>query len=878
MIEELAQRTNAALARWVGLVCRQAWLVVLLAVVVTGLAATYTARTFTINTDTRDMISSEVEFRRNDDAFAAAFPQFEDLIVVVIDGPNAEAAEAAADRLASALAERPDLFTELRRPGGEAFFRENAFLFLDLDALTDLADRLAGAEPLLGALSQDMSLRGLFTVLSQAVTGAAALEDTAPLPQVLKAIAAESDATLEGRPGALSWRSLLAADPSLVSPRSFVTARPTLDHSSLKPAEQPIAELRRLATALEIGEAQGLRLRLTGPAALDHEEFESVEIGGATAGLISLCAVAVLLILGLRSISLVFATITTLLFGLTWTAAFAMAAIGHLNIISVAFAVLFVGLGVDFGIHFALRAREALGETGGETGGKAAALERAAASVGGALALSAFCAAAGFFAFLPTSYKGLAELGLISGSGMFIALFINLTLLPALMKLLPLPKVAAAAAPQVGGPIERLVLRHGRLVIVAALLTALAGVAAAPFTHFDFNPLNLKDPKSESVATLLELTRDPDSSPYGIEILAPDLAAAGEVAGRLDVLPEVSRSLTLSGFVPEDQDAKLEVIDEIAVFMGPALTPGTPAPAPDAGASAEALEAFRRDLAGLRESGTSDPELAAALDRLSAALGGVAAGLGEDREGLLRLEERLLRNLPKALDDLGTALGAQAVGLDDLPEALRRDWITSDGRARVEVKPQGGLAENDQLRGFAEAVLAVEPSATGTPVVITEAGKAVVLAFYEASGLALIGILVLLAVALRRLKDAALVLAPLALAAAITTAASVAFGLPFNFANVIVLPLLLGLGVASGIHLVMRRRYEKDQSKLLRTSTSRAVMFSALTTIASFGSLAVSGHPGMTSMGQLLTIAISSTLICTLIVLPSLMTPRRAPS
>ncbi|MCG8593775.1 MAG: MMPL family transporter [Kiloniellales bacterium] len=870
MIEKLAQRTNAALAGWVGLVCRQAWLVVLLAAVMTGVAATYTARTFTINTDTRDMISSEVAFRQNDDAFDAAFPQYEDLIVAVIDGPSAEAAETAADRLAEALAARPELFTELRRPGGEAFFRENAFLFLDFEALTDLADRLAGAEPLLGALNQDMSLRGLFAVLSQALGEAVALEDTGPLPKVLTAVAEESEATARGQAGELSWRSLLAADPSLVSTRAFVTAQPTLDHSSLKPAERPIAELRRLAETLEIDEAQGLRLRLTGPAALDHEEFESVEIGGATAGLVSLCAVAVLLILGLRSVSLVFATITTLLFGLTWTAAFAMAAIGHLNIISVAFAVLFVGLGVDFGIHFALRAREAQGETGD----KAAALERAAASVGGALALSALCAATGFFAFLPTDYKGLAELGLISGSGMFIALFINLTLLPALMTLLPLPKDAATARRQSAGPIERLVLRHGRSVILAAVLAALAGVAAAPFTRFDFNPLNLKDPESESVATLLELTRDPDSSPYGIDVLARDLAAAAEIAGRLDTLPEVSHSLTLASFVPEDQEAKLGVIDEMALFMGPALVPAPPTPALDAEARAAAVEAFRRDLAGLRASGAADAALGAALDRLAIALDGVAAKAADDAGALGRLESRLLRNLPTALDDLRTALGAQAFGLDDLPTALRRDWVTEDGRARIEVKPQGGLVDNEQLRRFAEAVLAVEPAASGTPVVITEAGKAVVLAFYEASALALIGILVLLALALRQLKDAALVLAPLALAAAITTAASVVFGLAFNFANVIVLPLLLGLGVASGIHLVMRRRYESDQNKLLRTSTSRAVMFSALTTIASFGSLAVSGHPGMTSMGQLLTIAISSTLICTLIVLPSLMTRR----
>lgn len=871
MIERLAREIPAALSEWVGLVCRWAWLVVLLAVVLTGLAATYTARTFTINTDTRDMISSEVEFRRNDDLFAAAFPQYEDLIVAVIDGTSAEAAEAAAERLASAMAAHPDLFTELRQPGGEAFFRENAFLFLDREALADLADRLAGAEPLLGALNQDMTLRGLFTLLSQALGEAATLEDSGPLPRLLSEIAAQSDAVAEGEPDALSWRSLLAADPALATTRSFVTTRPVLDHSSLKPAERPISELRRLAESLEIGEAQGLRLRLTGPAALEHEDFEGVEIGGATSGMISLCAVAILLILGLRSISLVFATITTLLIGLIWTAAFAMLAIGHLNIISVAFAVLFVGLGVDFGIHFALRAREALGETGDKT----AALEQAGASVGGALALSALCAAVGFFAFLPTNYKGLAELGLISGTGMFIALFVNLTLLPALMRLLPLPKDAASQARQFGGPIERLVLRHGRAIIVLAVLTAVAGFVAAPFTHFDFNPLNLKDDETESVATLLELTRDPESSPYGIDILAPDLATAETVAGRLDALPEVGHSRTLSSFVPEDQGAKLEVIDEIALFMGPALAPAPPA-ALDAEARARVMEEFRKGLTGLGEAGISDAALAESLRKLETALDRLDTASGDSQKDLLRLEERLLRYLPKSLDDLRTALGAQPIRLDDLPEALRRDWITDEGQARISVRPQGGLAENSELRRFAEAVRAVEPAASGTPVVITEAGKAVVRAFYEASGLALIGILVLLAVALRRVKDAALVLAPLALAAAITTAASVAFGLAFNFANVIVLPLLLGLGVASGIHLVMRRRYEADKSKLLRTSTSRAVMFSALTTIASFGSLAASGHPGMTSMGQLLTIAISSTLICTLIVLPSLMTGRRA--
>ena len=171
--------------------------------------------------------------------------------------------------------------------------------------------------------------------------------------------------------------------------------------------------------------------------------------------------------------------------------------------------------------------------------------------------------------------------------------------------------------------------------------------------------------------------------------------------------------------------------------------------------------------------------------------------------------------------------------------------------------------------------MAIDPTASGVPVVITEAGRAVVAAFQRASAIALALVLLLLSIVLRRIDDIVLVLIPLGLALATTTAISVLLDLAFNFANVIVLPLLFGLGVASGIHLVIRRRKEAPDHNLLRSSTSRAVMFSALTTIASFGSLIVSGHPGMRSMGQLLTIAITSTLLCTLIVLPSLMNSRR---
>jgi hypothetical protein len=233
------------------------------------------------------------------------------------------------------------------------------------------------------------------------------------------------------------------------------------------------------------------------------------------------------------------------------------------------------------------------------------------------------------------------------------------------------------------------------------------------------------------------------------------------------------------------------------------------------------------------------------------------------------LEARLVATLPDLLSRLRQALEAGPVTLADLPQSLRARWVNPAGQARVVGAPAEPLTDNEALAAFARAVLAVEPRATGTPIIVTEAGDAVIGAFQQASWLALGLITLLLAVVLRRLRDILLVLAPLALAVLYTAASAVILGLSLNFANVIVLPLLLGLGVSGAIHVVMRWREEAEPGRMALTSTPRAVLFSALTTIASFGSLAVSRHLGLASMGLLLTIAILCSLVCTLVVLPS---------
>ena len=590
---------------------------------------------------------------------------------------------------------------------------------------------------------------------------------------------------------------------------------------------------------------------------LEDEEFESVAAGTLTASLVTTAAVALLLFWGLRSWRLIVATLLTLTVGLLVTAAFTALAIGRLNLISVAFAVLFVGLGVDFGIHVVLRYQEQIRRGTRQV----PAIERATQNVAGALTLSALCAALGFLAFVPTAYLGLAELGIISAFGMLVAWLASLTLLPALLCLMPLKEPPPIAPRGVLLPIER----HGRTILAVAGAAGLASLLALPQLAFDFDPLNLKDPQAESVVTFHLLKEDAETSPYVIEILAPSPEQAETVAGALEALRPVGGVMTVQSFVPEAQDEKLDLIDSLAWIVGPLLQSGGTASL-DPEQRDEALARLRATLAdavGSEDAAARNPGTAAladALARLPGAPGGQAAAA--------EMEARLMGLLPVLLEDLRLALAADRVSLGDLPPGLRDQWLTEDGRARIQVRPAWQIDGNEELRAFAEAVLAEVPHATGMPIVVLEGGDAVVRAFVQASALSLVLISALLALVLRNVRDIVLVLAPIVLAILLTAASAVVLGLSLNFANVIVLPLLLGLGVSGSIHVVMRQRQHGD---IVGTSTPRAVVFSGLTTIASFGALALSDHLGLASMGLLLTIAILWSLVCTLVVLPAML-------
>lgn len=863
-------------SRWVDFSRRNALWVVLASAVVAALLFRYTVANLGINTDTADMISDKLPWRQHFIDYREAFPQFTNNMIVVIESGTPELLRDAHNRLTAALAADPS-FGHVFSPGAGEFFERNGLLFLDLEDLEELADSLAEMQPFLGTLARNPTLTGFTGLFSRAVE-ATEQGQVVEFGPALSGFERAFDAARDDQYEPMSWQGLLASQrPDVDDTRRIILLKPRLDFDAFQPAHRAVGRVRDLAGELGLSDTSGVRVRLTGPVALQHEELSSVRKGATVAGLLALIMVSIILLVALRSWQLIVASVVTLIVGLIGTAAFAAAAVGDLNLISVAFAVLYIGLGIDFAIHFSLRYRELV--LSGED--HASALRSAAGDVGASLVLCALTTSVGFFAFFPTEFVGVSELGLISGVGMYISLFTTITLLPAILTLVPLrtPRKPKPISDTRSIPSYR---AHSRAIRIGALVVGIGSIALAPGLRFDSNPLNLRDPKAESVATFRDLLRDVRSSPLTLSVLAQDLNEARMLARRLGAADSVDRAMTLENFIPELQEDKLFVIEDMSLLVGADLAVVERAPRiPDPD---EQLAAVDRLIASLDRlaivSVPSDTDKVRALRSSAIEFRNfIGESPPETRAARLRLLERnLVGVLPLALDSLRLALEAQPLEMRDLPASLTERWRSADARYRVEVFPAEDLSEDQAQQRFVRQVREIVPATTGLPVVNVEAGGAVVRSFRQAIVTALVLILALLLVLLRNWRDPLLVITPVVLAALLTAAAAVLLRMPINFANIIALPLLLGVGVDNGIHIVHRYRSALPAgADLLHTSTARAVVFSGLTTIFSFGNLAISPHVGMASMGRLLTIGMVFTLFCTLVVLPAILDGGKKP-
>ena len=658
--------------------------------------------------------------------------------------------------------------------------------------------------------------------------------------------------------------------------RQIIIVKPRLDFSMMQPAEPSIKEVRQLVKNLGITPENGLTARFTGLLALEYEELQSVKKGGIQAAVLSLSMAVIALWFAFRSVRLVIATFLALIAGLILTAGFATLAVGQLNMITVAFGVLYIGLGVDFAIHLGLRYRELYQPQSGST----AALRGAAFDIGPSLLLCSITTAVGFFSFIPTDYLGVSELGIISGSGMFISLIVTLTLLPALLSIWPfhLTRRPGRDLPK-GAPLFliHLPLSYPSAIRWFAAITALGASVLLPWVHFDYDPLNLRDTESESVRTFNDLLVHSKTPPRSITVLAKS-DTADQMIMRLKRLGQVDKVMSIDSFIPDGQDEKLAAIEDLQTILGPELESSDLDSAPSSAEQLQALRHFESRLNAMLQSGQQPAWLdqAASVNNSLALLMQFLSAQPEvtQEQSIEKLEGGLLESFPESLDVLKTSLSAGTVGINDLPIGIRDRWITKSGMHRIEVYPEEDIGEGDALRRFVEDVQTVAINATGPPVVAFESGQAVVGAFQQAFIGAWLVISIVLISLLRRLSDATYVIIPLLWAGLITGASTVLLDIPFNFANIIALPLLLGIGVDNGIHVVHRIRSNKQTyAELLESSTARGIYYSAITTIVSFLSLSFSAHPGTASMGLILTVGVLLTLVGTLIILPAILAP-----
>ncbi|MGH7121355.1 MAG: MMPL family transporter, partial [Acetobacteraceae bacterium] len=549
---------------------RYAW-TVMLAGILFGLGAGfYASRHLGVNTNTDEMFSASLPWRQREIAFERDFPQLQGFLVAVIDAKVPEAAEETARDLARALRPEHRLFSTVSEPGSSPYFSKEGLLFLSTSDLARLLNRIVDAQPFLGKLAQDPTAGGLFSalgLLGQGVTHGGV--NLAPYRPELLALHRSMAAALSGQAAPLSWQQMLSGLSEVAGKYQFVLLKPRQDFRALEPGRAATAAIRAAAARLPLVQSGEARVRITGSVALADAQFASVAKGTATGLIVSVVLITLWLTLAVRSWRLIVPILATLVLGLMLTLFFAAMAIGTLNLVSVGFGILFVGIAVDFAIQFTVRFREARRETGDTPG----ALSLTARRAGGAILVASLATAAGFLAFVPTDFAGVAELGLIAGTGMLIAFLCTMTFLPAAITVFRARDEQAEVGFALGRAVDRLIARWHAPILLGFAALVVASLTLALRLSFDSNPLDTQNANTEAMRTLRDLMNQPLTNPYSIDILAPNIGAGQAMAAKLKTLPTVSRVLTLMSFVPAAQAQKLARVNEAEDIMAPSLLP-----------------------------------------------------------------------------------------------------------------------------------------------------------------------------------------------------------------------------------------------------------------------------------------------------------------
>ena len=817
-----------------------------------------------VNSDTSQMVSSKLDYRQAQLDFEAAFPDEENRVTVIIRARSEDEADAFTKLLVDEMRQRTDVATDVFAGSTDPYLTRNGLLYLDSDELDEVLANISAAGPVLKRLGRAPDMDRLYLALADAFEPLEEGEELSEaLERAIASVASTIDARLAGTPEPLSWQEIFVETDEDDNPdlhQRIVSISPVLDLSRLQPARPAVYAIDEAVKKLVANGDFQVTADITGNAVLRTEELNSVRDGIGISLSFSVLFIIILLMAALRSWVLVGTSLLALLVTILITAGFAALLYDALNLVSIAFMVLLIGLGIDFMIHLAMHVQEE--RTRGLSGSES--IRQSNHHIGAALALCAPTSAIAFFAFAPTHFTGMTQLGIVSGFGVLVAFAVAVTLLPAVFALLPpnsgvrnekaVESSNSAFFTSIGlsGPVK------ARIAVSMIVLGGLS-LFLMPSVRFDADPMALRDPDAPSVTAFNMLFDDKDTQPYNLSLLLPDEDAVNLIKPQLEALGEVREVISPEDLIPEDQFDKLDAIDIASIGLGLIF-----------------------------DSDESPPEdlLADAPDRLHAALNkyptpatlalisslaDYRVALGENPSLRGEVEGDVFRFWGQQYERLEQQIYPEEITFEALPDTLKNRFVAADGRLRLQIEPEADLRDEAARTSVVHTVREVAPNAAGSARSVLESGRVISRAMIVAIIGAWLAVALLLIAILRDGLLVSVILFSLVLAAVLTTATAVLIGVPFNFANVIAVPLLVGVGADSGIHLGMRARREAAAADVYETSTPRAVFFSAVTTICSFGTLMFSAHRGVASMGILLSLAIGFTLICTILVQPWLL-------
>jgi hypothetical protein len=887
-------------------VCRRPGLLIFLGVALAIVCGVYTVHSLEFKTSRNDLIGRDSDYWRLYSAYAKEFHSEEDYVILV-EGGHPDRNKAAIDALVQRLLSPRNNPHSGDDPGAQQFIADDLFYQVNLQAFQrwflyylsmDDLNCLKDFPQLVFVLQHQPNMTGFLHVANESLmqlgmSGPDRKKCTLGfLPMMTTVVGQVGDLADAG--GSSEWHSpwmqafIGPGDSDKVEEQMKWQGYQTFRHGEMfllmihprvekgTPEalhEATVPKLRRIMAEAQTRFPEA-KIGLTGEPVLDYDETIQSQHDATKATVLTLILICILFAVGFHEVLRPLMAVVTMVIVLAACMGYATLSVGHLNMITVTFAVMILGLGIDLGIQFIARYEEELKKGAA----RADAVRTTIHHTGPSIITAGVTNAAAFFAMGLSGFRGVIELGIIAGGGMLIATAATMTVLPALLLMVHRKQEATRIPAQsMAARVENALLQQPALTLGVCALVTVFAVFIAGRVRFDYNVLNLQSVKAESVKTELSLLHADAESTIFASVVCSNLDEARQLQERLAELPAVGSVHSIAEMIPEDQESKTRIVHDIRQALGPIHFDVVP---DDPDEVLKAVGSLRlRANALAREAGEhGDKASLAVLIPLTNALTQAQVKLKmADRAQLpVRLsdyEHHFYADLESQLAII-TNQSDRAMTVEDVPGPVRRMFVGKTGKFLVQVFPREDIWEREPLVKFVREVRQIAPGVTGTPLGLYEFIDILLRGYIKAALWAFLVITVLIFADFRNAYAALLTLLPLVVGMIWMVGVMVVGGINFNPANIMVLPLIVGIGVAYGIYVVQRYR-ESHEATFYSKSTGRAVVLSALTSMFAFASLLVGAHRGIRSLGLVMTIGIIACLIAALALLPALLDTAR---